>query len=214
MSKEQAKARKAFFSQRLAAFILDIIMVSVISTLITAFIPVSDATDKLYQEQTAIMDHYIKGKADMEEYVNQMVDISYDISRETGVVTICSLVISLLYFVVYPVYHNGQTFGKKLLKIRVQKTNDKELTMNDLLFRSMINNSILVNLLSLCLVFFTTKNIYLNISTILTAIQYLILIVSALMVAFTKSRQGIHDRLVKTEVVLIEPVKEEVICEN
>lgn len=196
--------KKALFSQRLFAFILDIILVSVFSTLVTMVIPVSDAAEKLYDEQSKMMESYVNGKSNIEDYVNGMIDISYDISRETGVVTIISIVISLLYFVVYPVYKNGQTLGKKIFKIQVVKENETDLSMNDLLFRSFINTSILVNIINVCLVFFTAKQVYLSSSSIINGIWYIIMIISFFMVAFSKSNQGIHDRLVHTQVVMLE----------
>ena len=45
---------------------------------------------------------YVDGSVSMEEYVNQMVDLGYDISRQTVIVSIVAVVISLLYYLVYP----------------------------------------------------------------------------------------------------------------
>ena len=136
--KEENKLRKspdikAMFSQRVLAFLIDLVLISMITSLITMFVPVNDTATKLYEEQNRVLEGYVEGTVSMEEYVNQMVDLSYDISRQTVIVSIVAIVISLLYYVVYPCYNNGQTFGKKLMKIKLVKTNDKELTMNDLL---------------------------------------------------------------------------------
>ncbi len=206
--------KKALFSQRLGAFIVDIILVSIFSTFITMIVPVSDAANKLYEQQDQIMERYINNQANIEEYVNNMIDISYDIAKETGVITIVSVVISLLYFVVIPMYKDGQTLGKKLLKIKIVKSNDTELSMNDLLFRAFLNTSILVNIISVCLVFFASKQLYLSASTIISGIWYIVIISSAFMVAFSKNRQGIHDKIAHTEVVMLEKIKEEVVCES
>lgn len=107
---------KAMFSQRLLAFIIDLVFISMITSIITMFVPVNDTTTKLYEEQNRVLEGYVDGTVSMEEYVNQMVDLSYDISRQTVIVSIVAVVISLLYYVVYPCYNNGQTFGKKFLK--------------------------------------------------------------------------------------------------
>ena len=203
---------KAMFSQRVLAFLIDLVLLSMITSLITMFIPVNDTATKLYEEQNRVLEGYVEGTVSMEEYVNQMVDISYDISRQTVIISIVTIVISLLYYVVYPCYNNGQTFGKKLMKIKIKKTNDKELTMNDLLIRSMINNSILVNIITIALVLFLSKDLYLNMSSLLSVIQYLALIISLIMIAFTKNAQGLHDKVCKTEVVVADTVKEDVLC--
>ena len=204
---------KAMFSQRILAFLIDLVLLSMITSLITMFIPVNDTATKLYEEQNRVLEGYVEGTVSMEEYVNQMIDIGYDISRQTVIVSIVAVVISLLYYVVYPCYNNGQTFGKKLMKIKLVKTNDKELSMNDLLIRSMINNSILVNIITIALVLFLSKDLYLSTSSLLSSIQYLVLIISLIMIAFTKNAQGIHDKIVKTEVVQADTVKEDVLCQ-
>ena len=204
---------KAMFSQRILAFLIDLVLLSMITSLITMFIPVNDTATKLYEEQNRVLEGYVDGTVSMEEYVNQMIDIGYDISRQTVIVSIVAVVISLLYYVVYPCYNNGQTFGKKLMKIKLVKTNDKELSMNDLLIRSMINNSILVNIITIALVLFLSKDLYLSTSSLLSSIQYLVLIISLIMIAFTKNAQGLHDKVAKTEVVQADTVKEDVLCQ-
>lgn len=204
---------KAMFSQRLLAFIIDIFILSIITALIISFIPVNNTASKLYDEQNKILEDYIDGNYNMEDYVNKMIDIEYDISKYTVVSSLVAIVISLLYYVVYPCYNDGQTIGKKILKIKVKKVNDKELSMNDLLIRSMINNSILLNIICVILVLLLNKNLYLTISSLFNSIQYLIMFISVILIAFSKSSQGIHDRIVKTEVVMVDTVKEDVLCQ-
>lgn len=215
--KEENKVKKspdikAMFSQRVLAFLIDLVLLSMITSLITMFIPMNDTATKLYEEQNRVLEDYVAGNVPMEEYVNQMIDLGYDISKQTVIISIVGVVISLLYYVVYPCYNNGQTFGKKLMKIKIKKTNDKELSMNDLLIRSMINNSILVNIITIALVLFLSKDLYLSMSSLLSSVQYLVLIISLIMIAFTKNAQGLHDKIAKTEVVVADTVKEDVLC--
>lgn len=203
---------KAMFSQRILAFLIDLVLLSLITSIITMFVPVNETASKLYEEQNRVLEGYVEGTVPMEEYVNQMIDLGYDISKQTVIISIVSIVISLLYYVVYPCYNNGQTFGKKLMKIKIKKTNDKELSMNDLLIRSMINNSVLVSIINVILVLFLSKDLYLSTSSLVGVIQYIVLIISLIMIAFTKNAQGLHDKVVHTEVVMVNTVKEDVLC--
>lgn len=209
---EKSPDIKAMFSQRVLAFLIDLFILSIITSLITMFIPINDTATKLYEEQNRVLEGYVEGTVPMEEYVNQMIDLGYDISKQTVIISIVSIVISLLYYVVYPCYNNGQTFGKKLMKIKIKKTNDKELSMNDLLIRSMINNSVLVSIINVILVLFLSKDLYLGTSSLVGVIQYIVLIISLIMIAFTKNAQGLHDKVVHTEVVMVNTVKEDVLC--
>ena len=209
---EKSPDIKAMFSQRVLAFLIDLFILSIITSLITMFIPINDTATKLYEEQNRVLEGYVEGTVPMEEYVNQMIDLGYDISKQTVIISIVSIVISLLYYVVYPCYNNGQTFGKKLMKIKIKKTNDKELSMNDLLIRSMINNSVLVSIINVILVLFLSKDLYLSTSSLVSFIQYLVLIISLIMIAFTKNAQELHDKVVHTEDVMVNTVKEDVLC--
>ena len=215
--KEENKVKKspdikAMFSQRVLAFLIDFFILGLISSFIIMFVPVSETASKLYEEQNKILMSYSEGTVSMEEYVNQLIDLEYDISKQTVIVSIVTIVISILYYVVYPCYNNGQTLGKKLMKIKIKKTDDTDLSMNDLLIRGMINNSILVNIISIILVLFLSKDLYLSTSSLLNVIQYLVLIISLIMIAFTKNAQGLHDKVCKTEVVVADTVKEDILC--
>ena len=212
------KEIKALFSQRFVAFMIDLILVSFITSLVTAIIPTNSSIDKLYDQQIKIVENYTAGKITMQEYVNQLVDINYDIAKQTGIITLVSIAISLLYYVLYVYKNDGQSIGKKMMKIRIQKKDkDKELTMNDLLFRTMILQGTLVSIIGFCTILFLDKDTYLATNSLLNLTQYSILIISFFLVAFTKERQGIHDMVAKTEVVCTNTVlnkEEEKLCEN
>mgnify|MGYP000854356902 FL=1 len=216
MKKEQHL--KALFSQRFVAFMIDLILVSFITSLVTAIIPTNSSIDKLYDQQVKIVENYTAGKITMQEYVNQLVDINYDIAKQTGIITLVSIAISLLYYVLYVYKNDGQSIGKKMMKIKIQKKDkDKELTMNDLLFRTMILQGTLVSIIGFCTILFLDKDTYLATNSLLNLIQYSILIISFFLVAFTKERQGLHDMVSKTEVVCTNTVlnkEEEKLCEN
>lgn len=216
MKKEQHL--KALFSQRFVAFMIDLILVSFITSLVTAIIPTNSSIDKLYDQQVKIVENYTAEKITMQEYVNQLVDINYDIAKQTGIITLVSIAISLLYYVLYVYKNDGQSIGKKMMKIKIQKKDkDKELTMNDLLFRTMILQGTLVSIIGFCTILFLDKDTYLATNSLLNLIQYSILIISFFLVAFTKERQGLHDMVAKTEVVCTNTVlnkEEEKLCEN
>ncbi len=214
---KEKKEVKALFSQRFAAFMIDLFLVSALTTLVTTFIPTNGTIDKLYDQQTKIIENYTSQKITMEEYVNQLVDISYDIAKQTGIATLVGIAISLLYYVLYVYKNDGQTIGKKMMKIKIKKKNDDQLTMNDLLFRTMILQGTLVSIIGFCTILFLDKDTYLATNSLLNLVQYSILLVSFFLIAFTKEKQGLHDKLVGTIVVCtntVENKEEEELCEN
>ena len=213
----EKKEVKALFSQRFVAFMIDLFLVSALTSLVTTFIPTNGTIDKLYDQQTKIIENYTSQKITMEEYVNQLVDISYDIAKQTGIATLIGIAISLLYYVLYVYKNDGQTIGKKMMKIKIEKKNDEQLTMNDLLFRTMILQGTLVSIIGFCTILFLDKDTYLATNSLLNLVQYSILLISFFLIAFTKEKQGLHDKLVGTVVVctnIAENKEEERLCEN
>lgn len=210
----EVSSKKALFSQRILAFIVDMLILGFIVSLLSVFIPVNDTTNKLYDEQNRIMEGYVEQEISMEDYVNQMIDISYDISRQTVIESIVAVVVSLVYFVIYPFYNSGATLGKKLFKIKVKKVNNDSLSMNDLLIRSMINNGIVFDIIMICLVMFFKKDMFLASSSIVAMIQYIVMFISIILIACTNKKQGFHDKIVKTEVVINEEMKEALVCQE
>lgn len=183
--------------QRIAAYIIDVFIVSLILTLLTFWIPVSDKYTQTFENQDNLVTSNQSSEIDSIEYSS----IRYTIDKETQVVTVISSILSLGYFATYAYYNNGQTLGKKLMKIRIVSNDNKELNHIRFICRSLIVNSILVSLLSTLLLCFTKPNQYMYIVGVLQSIQGLFIMVSILMVAFRSDRKGIHDLLLNTNVI-------------
>ena len=99
---------------------------------------------------------------------------------------------------------NGQTLGKKIMKIKVIKQDDGELTMNDMLFRAFLSNAIIFDIVILCFTLFTSKNVYFYGVGLFQGIEYLTIFISCIMILSSSTKQAIHDKLVKTEVIKVE----------
>ena len=114
---------------------------------------------------------------------------------------IASLFVEILYFVVFQIYNSGQTIGKKIMKIKVI-SNNGELTMNQMIVRSLLINSVLLNMISLVAVSFINDPMqYLYVFGSFDSIQYLFVIVTTLMVMFRKDHASLHDMITNTRVI-------------
>ena len=100
------------------------------------------------------------------------------------------------------------------MRIRIVDKDDNDLSMNQLIYRSLIINSILVNIILMALVIFTNKDIYFYGTVALNFVQYTIIIVSVVMIMFTKDSRGLHDFICNTKVVRENAVKELETCES
>ena len=191
----------AQFNKRLFAYIIDIFIVLVIAKLITMFIPISEKTQDYYKELQATQKKMYDKEIDVKEYTDIVLEDNYNISKGTVLISLTSIIIYILYFVVYQVYNNGQTVGKKLMKIKVKSITDESLSINTMLFRALIIYGIAANIINLILILLLKKELYLSISNTISIIQSLIVIISVFMILFSKQKRGIHDIITKTEVV-------------
>lgn len=200
--KEQKREVKAFFVQRLLAFILDVFIVSLIAALIS--IPFVDVENYLdLTNQSFELDNKVKNEEiNIETYNLQQADLSYSIARNNGFLSIVTIIVEILYFVVYQIYKDGQTLGKKLLKIRV-KSDNGELIMNQMIIRSLIANFILLHIISFALMTFGSKNVYSSCLSIFTSLQYIVVVISLFMVMYGKDGRAIHDKIAHTKVITI-----------
>lgn len=211
---KEKKVEKALFIQRFAAFILDVFIVSMVSSMIAYPFLDMNSIDKLSESSTQIVEDYMKQEISIEEYTNESISVSYEMARKQGILSLITIFLNILYFVVFQIKNDGQTIGKKLLKIKVSSNDGNQLTMNQMIFRSLIINSILVDMVNFCILLFTNQMTYFYGVGILSMIQFIIIAASAFMVMFNEKRQGIHDLIAHTDVVKCDVVKEMETCEN
>lgn len=198
---------KAFFSKRVIAYLVDFFIISVLVSFVTMFIPADSNTKNLYKDLEQLNTDLSENKIESKEYYEKATEINYYISKDNVIVNLISIIIYILYFVIYQVYNNGQTLGKKLLKIRVKKSKDEVLTINTLLVRALILYGIGFNIINLILILLLKKNAFICINTILGYIQYAIIIIIIFMVIFRKDGRGLHDIISGTVVVNEEEIK-------
>lgn len=197
----KAKGEKALFVQRFIAFLLDIFILSSIASLISYPFLDAKSIDKLNKNSSEVIEKYTTGEIDMNTYVDEVKGISYQLSQKQGVISLVTLFLSVLYFIVYQYYNNGQTIGKKLMKIKVVSSTDKEITMNSFIFRSLIVNSILIDMISFAIVIFGNETAYFYGVAICGIIKYTLLLICGFMVMWSKSGMGLHDIIAHTTVV-------------
>lgn len=193
--------KRASFIRRLCAYVIDYLLVVLVVSVIAMPFTDTKKTEKLEKESTEIIEKYQKGEITPDEYLQRYSNVYYNLSRNTGIVTFITIIVYILYYVVFQLYNKGQTIGKKLMKIKVISI-DGELSMNQMIFRSLIVNMLLLNIINFALITFAPKDIYTGVSATLSMIQYIIMFISIIL-ATTKEGRTIHDRIVHTRVVSI-----------
>lgn len=91
-------------------------------------------------------------------------------------ITFC--IILLIYYIVFPLFFNGQTIGKKIFKLQIMKDNDKKLDYKTMFYREGIGR-IFINFASLGIT----------------------VIASTIIMALREDNKDLADILAKTKVV-------------
>lgn len=191
---------KSNFGKRLLAYILDAIIVSLIFSVLTMFIKESNNLINLNNQLNSISENFINKTITMKEYFNQYSSIEYLVNKEMFLQNLFSLILMIGYFIILPYYYNGQTIGKKMMKIKIVKE-DGKLTINDLALRSLLANGIAMTFIELALIFLIKDTAYFVTISILSFIQFLLVITSVFMILYRKDKKALHDIVCKTLVV-------------
>lgn len=198
---EDSNKDKAMFIQRLCAFFIDAIIVSFIASFIASPFINIDKVDKLNEKSEEVMENFVQQKIDINEYTVEYANITYDLSKTLGIQSLITITVGILYYVVLQLYMGGMTLGKKLLKIKVVSTSGSDLTMNQMIFRAFIANSILLDILSMIFIIFTSRDVYFYCYGIFSLIQFAIVFVSLFTIMYGKDGLAVHDKLVHTRVI-------------
>ena len=195
---------KATFIQRALAYIIDMVLIILIVNIVgSAF----------NQKQLEELDKELNDKLDnvtsveqfyddsSEELLEELLDIEYKIDKASAPITAVNVVISIGYFIIFQYMNNGQTLGKKIFKIKVESETKKKVSLLQMTLRSLLINVIAFNLINVLAVVFLPKEWYLSINSIVTFGQWLVLIISSLLILYNKDKNGVHDMLAKTKVV-------------
>ena len=190
----------ALFVQRLVAFLIDVLLVSLVASFISAPFVNVEKISALEKKTSELMIQLQSEQISITDYSMQYIDIYYKLARYSGISSIIVIFLNVLYFVVFQVYNKGQTLGKKFVKIRVISENG-ELSYNQMIFRSFISNFILVDIIMFIFMIFSSKEIYFWATIVFQGLQYIVVFISIIMIMNHKDGRAIHDKIVQTKVL-------------
>jgi len=188
---------EAKFSKRLFAYIIDIIILGIILLLVNVIMPKDNK--ELNVKLDTLNENYLNEEIGFNEYLNDYSEISYDLDKQNIIYTLANIIFVIIYFIILPYFLNGQTVGKKLLKIKVTK--EKKLTIASLIIRNLIINGLAYMLIGLLLIYILNPYTYFVTTTILGLIQLTLMIIILIGLIKNKESLILHDRLSYTNVV-------------
>lgn len=205
---------KPSFLKRVVAYLIDIILVTLLSTAISMLF-IDNTNYKAQTEQLMnLTSKYTSNEITREEYTKQFDELNYYLTKEGVETTIVNCSVALVYYVILCYFCQGITLGKYLMKLRIVSSNDKELNMGHYLIRGLFANLILSNLISIIFVYSMNKDTFVSIYPKATNVLTVFMLASIIFVMYRKDGRGLHDLMSNTKVintkVKVQETKEEV----
>lgn len=191
--------------KRIGAYLIDVILILLISSMIGNVLPNSKKVTKISKDSQDVLVDYYTALADGDtdviiEYSSEINSLNYKLSKVSIPSNLILVGLYFLYFIVFQRYNNGQTLGKKLLKIEIISDED-EVSFKSLLIRGIILYPILFNLIDIGAILIFKEATYMNLSTWIAMAKYICFLCCFLPMVIGKS--GLHDKLAKTRVIVV-----------
>lgn len=189
------------FLKRIGAYLIDMTIVILSSSMLASISyinPELKEYNKIYEEYTEAYEELDK-KSDVnkEEYSKLTKEYEYKLDQRNEVTVIISILTIIAYFVVFQKYNNGQTLGKKIMKIKIAGN----LNIFKYLLRALIAYNIIFNLMKLILIFVFSKENYLLASNILYVGALIVEVTTMILISMRKDHKGLHDLVAGSKVI-------------
>ena len=197
--------KKVYFIQRVFAYMIDIIIISLIFSLLTALIPVSDsyklASERLENEYVDILQN--TDKEDIMSRMDELTEDTYIVGKTQSLLQLIEVVLYIIFFGVVQFYLGGSSLGKKIAKIKIVGLDGKEISQNRLILRTIINYTLYISVLQVFIYYLIPSSVCLYVLAPLTFLGTLYNIVNVFMISFKKDGRGLTDIICKTKVTSI-----------
>ena len=193
--------------KRLTAYIIDMIIVVIISSMLftTIYPKRAEENTEIAQE---ILESFKRLGSSEEKVDSELQELSYRMEKVTQPLTIIQISVTIIYFIFLQYFMNGQTLGKKALKIRVKQEKEKKLIPSLFVLRETILLLIPTKIIQIiCLMELKMTNYY-RVSSIIQNINLIVYLAIIGTIIFREDERGLHDLIGKTKVVKTTKKKE------
>lgn len=194
--------------KRVSAYFIDVLIIYVFigfATGIKFLNPKYDKYVSTYNAYVQNMDKFYKEEINVNEYAKLSRESIYKLNKYGISNNIIIIVVIILYYGVFQKYNNGQTLGKKLLKIRLTSEEGKLSLMKMCLKYTIMHFAFvgcsIVLLANSILVLFANSGLFSNLTIIITYLLFIINIVSFIFMRIRKDNRSLFDIIFKMNLV-------------
>lgn len=187
--------------KRVFAYIIDIIIVYLISAIILSIPVISYDTEEYmnyYKEYTKVI-------SETKEMTDDVIDSQNKLMYKMSYLAKNSLVIQAIvtfgYFGIAAYLMEGQTIGKKMQRIKVVSNDNKELNQHLFILRSVILTNLIPKIASIIAIFTLKQNNWIIAESIIGNISLVISFILLLVLIFRNDERSLHDLICNTKTI-------------
>ena len=200
---------KNFMSKRLFAYILDAFLIYLFILLVSGIRFINPTYDKLLEvteKYSEAETSYQNGDMKDDEFIKVSTQYIYDANRYNVSTNIVFMLVVFAYYGLFQKFNNGQTLGKKIMKLRVVSKDNKPVSILRYIIRTLsmylvFFGSVIPYLLGTILVFVLKPNLFSTIYSLLVYVFLIIGIIPLLMAHRRSDKKGLHDLIAGTKVI-------------
>ncbi len=193
---------KSLSFKRIVAYFLDIIFVGLLVSSLASISFINPDYDE-YEANALEFTNYMEETEDIETIYtsDEYIEFQYNSANYGKVNFIITAVIYFAYFVFFQKYNNGQTLGKKIFKIKVVDKDSNNVSLINIIIRSLFIHTILSQIILFIFIMFMNAENYLFNANIVNNAFSVILIICLITMMIRPDKRGIHDLIGHTEVI-------------
>lgn len=188
------------FKKRLFSYLIDILIFLLLFSMIGMIKEKDEKLMKLRSELNIVNEMHANKEYKIQEYFERFTSITQQIDQECIIYKVFYVIFVLGYFIILPYFWDGQTVGKKIMKIKVVSEEDEKVTIVNYMIRNLINGLGHMILILLFLYLLPSK-MYFVMELILSFIQIILVMTSIYMILYREDRRGLHDVFSGTRVI-------------
>lgn len=182
--------------RRLSAILIDWVVVLFISLIMLNFISTTNS-ERILEEQNELYEMILLNEISVEDSIDEIIELTYDYDKSSAAANLMNLIIFLGYFGIYQYYQN-ETIGKKIMGIKLKGNN---FSLHKSVLRTCLIYGVFATIINIILVYSLNAQTYFYIAMPINLLQSIFILVSLFMMLFREDKKGLHDIIVKTEIV-------------
>ena len=159
---------KVSFKRRLMAYIIDLVLLSILVTLTLVIFPNDKKEIKQINNNINIItEDLLNDKIDNSQYLNMYAKYNYKLEKKQIKTNVLNLIYIIFLYILVPFFAGGQTIGKIVTKIKIVNEDNTDIQFNKLIIRSLFINFLIYPIVTIPLIYLFSAKIYFILSLFL-----------------------------------------------